>query len=114
MPFQIIRNDIIRVKSDAIVNTANHGVTVGNGTDSAIYYAAGKEQLLTKRKKIGIILPGQVAFTNAFYLDAKYIIHIAGPSWIDGNHKEREILHSYYEKALNLAAKLECKSIAFR
>lgn len=31
MLFQIIRNDIIRVKSDAIVNTANHGVTVGNG-----------------------------------------------------------------------------------
>lgn len=40
MLFQIIRNDIIRVKSDAIVNTANQGVTVGNGMDSAIYYAA--------------------------------------------------------------------------
>lgn len=50
MPFQIIRNDITRVKSDAIMNTANPGVTVGSGMDSAIYYAAGKEQLLTERK----------------------------------------------------------------
>ena len=81
MLFQIIRNDIIRVKSDAIVNTANQGVTVGNGMDSAIYYAAGKEQLLTKRKKIGIILPGQVAFTNAFHLDAKYIILFFTSKW---------------------------------
>lgn len=46
-------------------------------------------------------------------LDAKYIIHTIGPSWVDGNHDEREILHSCYRKFLNLAAELECKSIAF-
>ena len=37
MPFQIIRNDITKVKADAIVNTANPNVAVGSGTDSAIY-----------------------------------------------------------------------------
>ena len=58
-------------------------------------------------------MPGEVAHTPAFNLDAKYIIHTIGPSWIDGNHDEREILHSCYEKSLNLAAELECKSIAF-
>lgn len=46
-------------------------------------------------------------------LDAKYIIHTVGPAWIDGNHDEREILHSCYEKSLNLAAELSCRSIAF-
>ncbi len=113
MPFQIIRNDITKVKADAIVNTANPNVAVGSGTDSAIYHAAGEKRLLAERKKIGIMMPGEAAHTPAFNLDAKYIIHTIGPSWIDGNHNEREILHSCYEKSLNLAAELECKSIAF-
>ena len=113
MPFQIIRNDITKVKADAIVNTANPNVAVGNGTDRAIYYAAGKEQLLTERKKIGIMMPGQVAHTPAFNLSAKYIIHTIGPAWIDGDHNEREILHSCYEKSLALAVELECTSVAF-
>lgn len=113
MPFQIIRNDITKVKADAIVNTANPKVAVGSGTDSAIYNAAGKEQVLAERKKIGTMLPGQAAHTNAYNLDAKYIIHTIGPSWIDGDHNEREILHSCYGKSLKLAAELKCKSIAF-
>ena len=69
--------------------------------------------MLAERKKIGIMHPGQAAHTPAFNLDAKYIIHTIGPAWIDGNHDEREILHSCYEKSLNLAAELSCRSIAF-
>lgn len=56
MPFQIIRNDITKVKADAIVNTANPNVRVGRGTDSAIYQADGKDLLLAERKKIGIMM----------------------------------------------------------
>lgn len=33
MPFQIIRNDIAKVKADAIVNTANPDVAIGGGLD---------------------------------------------------------------------------------
>lgn len=113
MPFQIIRNDITKVKADAIVNTANPDVVVGRGTDYAVYHAAGRDRLLAERKKIGIMHPGQAAHTPAFNLEAKYIIHTVGPAWIDGNHDEREILHSCYEKSLNLAAELSCRSIAF-
>ena len=46
MPLQIIRNDISKVKADAIVNTANPEVAVGAGVDETIYKAAGLEQLL--------------------------------------------------------------------
>ena len=66
MPFQIIRNDITKVKADAIVNTANPKPCVGSGTDSAIYAAAGQEQLLVARKKIGEIAPGDAACTEAY------------------------------------------------
>ena len=45
MPFQIIRNDITKIKADAIVNTANPDASVGGGTDSAIYKAAGECRL---------------------------------------------------------------------
>lgn len=113
MPFSIIRNDITKIKADAIVNTANPEPIVGSGTDSAIYAAAGKERLLAERKKIGSIEPGCVVSTQAFGLSAKYIIHTVGPVWVDGSHGERDTLRSCYQKSLALAAELKCTSIAF-
>ena len=113
MPFQIIRNDITRVKADAIVNTANPQPVIGGGTDSAIYHAAGEEQLLAERGKIGEIAPGSAVSTPAFDLNAKYIIHTVGPMWIDGNYGEKDVLHACYENSLALAADLKCESIAF-
>lgn len=113
MSFQIVRNDITKVKADVIVNTANPYPVIGSGTDSAVYHAAGEQQLLAERKKIGNIAPGQVAVTPAFNLSAKYIIHTVGPTWEDGNHGERDILHSCYEKSLTKAAELKANSIAF-
>ena len=113
MSFQIVRNDITKVKADVIVNTANPFPVIGSGTDSAVYQAAGELNLLAERKKIGNIAPGQVAVTPAFDLPAKFIIHTVGPAWEDGNHSERDILHSCYEKSLAKAAELKADSIAF-
>ena len=73
MPFQIVRNDITKVKADVIVNTANPEPLIGDGTDHAVYEAAGAAELLEARSKIGRIEPGQVAWTRAYGLDAKYI-----------------------------------------
>lgn len=113
MPFQIIRNDITKVKADAIVNTANPKPCYGRGVDSAIYKAAGEKRLLAERKKIGDIAPGTAYVTPAFELDAKYIIHTVGPVWEDGKHGEFDILKSCYERSLKKAYSLKCKSIAF-
>ena len=60
MPFKIVRNDITKVKADAIVNTANPNPICGSGTDLAIYEAAGKEQLLAERTQIGKIARGDI------------------------------------------------------
>lgn len=113
MAFQIIRNDITKVKADAIVNTANPKPVIGGGTDTAIYEAAGKEQLLAERKKIGDIARGEAVSTPAFNLSAKYIIHTVGPIWKGGREGELDILKACYENSLNEALKLKCKSIAF-
>ena len=112
MPFQIIRNDITKVEADAIVNTANPEAAIGGGTDWAIHKAAGPE-LLEARKKIGDIDIGQSVATPAFQLSAKYVLHTVSPAWIDGNHHEEELLLKAYDAALQLADKLECKSVAF-
>ena len=113
MPFQIIREDITRVKADAIVNTANPGPRVGRGTDHDVYCAAGYEQLLEARKKIGEIARGEAAVTDAFGLPAKYLIHTVGPVWRGGTDGEQKTLASCYRKSLLLAEQLGCGSIVF-
>ena len=95
------------------MNTANPEPRYASGTDAAIYKAAGADDLLAKRKKIGRIAPGEAAVTPAFQLPAKYIIHTVGPAWIDGKHGEYAILRSCYRKSLLLAEQLGCESIAF-
>lgn len=113
MPFKIIRNDITKVKADAIVNTLNPYGFIGRGVETAIYNAAGSEALLEERRKLGILYPGDVGITPAFNLDAKYIIHVSGPVWKDGRSNELAILRHCYDRALHMAVENNCKSIAF-
>ena len=113
MAFQIVRNDITRIKADAIVNTANPEPVYMAGTDAAIYQAAGAEKLLKEREKIGMIKEGQVAVTPAFDLDAKFIFHTVGPVWQGGDNGERDTVRSCYESCLEKALELGIESIAF-
>ena len=113
MPLRIIRNDITKVKADAIVNAVNPDAVIGGGVETAIYKAAGREKLLDARKKIGILQPGEVGVTEAFDLAAKYIIHVSGPWWKGGNKGEIKCLRNCYEKALKTAKDYGCESIAF-
>ena len=81
MSFKIERNDITKVHTDAIVNTANPLPRVGRGTDTAVYNAAGREELLKAREEIGVIEPGHSVSTKSFNLKKngiKYIIHTVG------------------------------------
>ena len=67
MPFEIVRNDIVNMQVDAIVNTANPNPVVGYGVDAGVNKKAGPE-LLEARKQIGRIALGCAAVTPAFGL----------------------------------------------
>lgn len=110
MSFSVIRNDLTRVCADAIVNPAN---PLPICEDRVIYIAAGEDVLLSARKRIGEMEAGTAAYTPAFALPAKYIIHTVGPEWEGGEYGEALILRNAYQNSLQLAKELGCQSIAF-
>jgi O-acetyl-ADP-ribose deacetylase (regulator of RNase III) len=112
MPFEILRNDITKMKADAIVNTANPRPVIGSGVDSMLHQAAGPE-LLKARQAIGSIAVGEAAVTEAFALQARFVIHTVGPVWQGGGCGEEALLRRCYDNALRLAAERKCRSIAF-
>lgn len=113
MTLKIIRADIASVKADAIVNTANPMPVVGGGSDKAIYQAAGKNDLLKARKKIGKLEVSHVAVTEAYNLNCKYLLHTVGPVWTGGDNSEITKLEDCYNNCLAKAYELECETIAF-
>ncbi len=112
MPFEIVRNDIVNMKVDAIVNTANPKPIIGAGTDKGVHDKAGA-RLLLARKEIGNIAVGEAVETFAFNLDAKYVIHTVGPIWKDGKSSEEKLLASCFRNSLEIAKRNSCESIAF-
>lgn len=114
MPFTIIRQDITRVKADAIVNAANTELAMGGGVCGAIFRAAGAEKLQAACAQAAPIKTGGAAITPGFDLPAKFIIHAAGPVYRQWNAKEsEELLRSAYTQSLKLAYDNKCESIAF-
>lgn len=113
MPFKIVRNDIINMKTDAIVNAANVNLQKGGGVCGAIFKAAGTNELQEECDKIGHTPVGSAVITKGYNLYAKYIIHAVGPIWRGGNDGEEELLHNTYKNSLNIALENNIKSIAF-
>ncbi len=112
MPFHIISGDITRQICDAIVNPTDAAYSGGGGADRAIHRAAGPK-LHEVCDKLPALSWGQSALTKGYDLPAKWVIHTAGPVWVDGKHDERLILSNCYQSALRIAAENDFQSVAF-
>jgi len=112
MPLEILREDLVRMRVDAIVNPSNEELFPGGGLDAAIHRAAGSE-LLAACEALGGVAVGHAVITPGFRLPCRYVIHTAGPVWKDGTQGEEELLMSCYRTALQLAHAYACESIAF-
>ena len=111
MPLKIIRQDITKIKCDAIVNPTDPHYSHGGGVDAQVHEAAGVELYQACMEK-GTLSVGHAIITSAFSLPCKHVIHTVGPVWKDGHHGEENDLRSCYSECLKLALKNKCKSVA--
>ena len=112
MPLQILRQDITKMKVDAIVNTTNEEMIGYSGVDLAVHTTAGPE-LDAECEALAPLGLGQAKISGGYNLPCKYVIHTSGPIWRGGLLGESIILRSCYMESLKLAVKHKCRSVAF-
>ena len=111
----VIQGDITQIKADAIVNAANEELAQGGGVCGAIFKAAGAAQLTKACHDIGHCQTGRAVITPAFGMTtADHIIHAVGPIYARYDPETaRDLLHSAYQSAIDVALQNGCESIAF-
>ena len=109
---ELVLGDLTDQDVDAIVNAANPSLLGGGGVDGAIHRAGGPA-ILEECKALGGCAPGDAKVTTGGNLPARHVIHAVGPIWHGGDEGEPELLRSCHLRAVELAAKHCCASVAF-
>ena len=114
---QLVKGDITKQQTDAIVNAANSSLLGGGGVDGAIHSAAGSALLdacvVAIRNRQGGCKTGEAVITIGGNLPSKYVIHTVGPVWNgDKAEKERLLANSYFN-SLKIAVENDIESISF-
>ncbi len=113
---EVVRGDITKIKTEAIVNAANTSLMGGGGVDGAIHRAGGPA-ILEECKKIvakqGGCPVGEAVITTGGKLPVRFVIHTVGPIWNGGKENESEKLAACYRNALRIAAEKNLRTVAF-
>ena len=108
MEFDVIQGDIAAQSADALVNAANTSLRMGSGVAGALKRAAGSgidDEAVAK----GPVDLGGVATTDAYQLEADYVIHAAAmPA---GGESTAESIRDATRNALAEADALNCESL---
>lgn len=110
MNFEVIQGNIADQHADALVNAAGTSLKMGSGVAGALRQAAGDDLNAAAVDK-GPIDLGEVAVTDAFKLDAEYVIHAAAmPHYGDGQATAESIRNATHH-TLEAADKRGCASL---
>ena len=84
MEFEVIQGDIAQQSADVLVNAAGTSLQMGSGVAGALRRAGG-QSLNDEAMAKGPVDLGEVAVTDAYDLDAEWVIHAAAmPHYGDG------------------------------
>jgi len=109
---EILRGSVVDADAEAIVNAANSHLAHAGGLARAIAQAAGPE-LQRACDAIAEVPTGTAVATTAGRLRARWVIHAVGPIWSGGDAGEPELLAGAYRSAIEVAAQIGARSIAF-
>ena len=110
MDFDVVQGDIAQASADALVNAAGTSLAMGSGVAGALKRGAGQALDRAAREQ-GPIDLGAVAVTDAFDLDADYVVHAAAmPHYGDGK-ATRESIADATRNALQAADDRNCESV---
>jgi len=110
MEFRVIEGDIAAQSADVLVNAAGTSLEMGSGVAGALRRGAGAE-IHEEAVSKGPVDLGEVAVTDAYDLDAEWVIHAAAmPHYGDGNATD-ESIRSATRNALERAEELGAKSL---
>jgi O-acetyl-ADP-ribose deacetylase len=117
MRIEAVLGDITDQHVDVVVNAANSSLLGGGGVDGAIHAAAGPELLAACRELRRTQLPdglppGHAVATDAFALQARWVVHTVGPNWHAGE-RDTPMLVACFLSSLEVAVGLGARSIAF-
>lgn len=104
------KGDIAEHSADAIVNAAGTSLRMGSGVAGALRRAAGPE-INEEATSKGSVELGEVAVTDAYDLDADYVIHAAAmPHYGDGK-ATADSIRDATRNSLEKAEELGCDSM---